>query len=373
MLLSKEFTIDPRVYHESTSLYSQDHDVRVLMWDRNNGHSPEEKVDGVSVIRLKNSRAMNVLPNEVMRNPFWWRKAYRAALKMYKNDSFRFDVVHCHDLDTLQIGVWLKKKLGVPLIYDSHEIFGHMIAGSHPKAVAKFAFALEKYLVKQVDSIITVAEPHETYFNTICDKPVTLVRNCKELFIDSYVPSKNDSCRLLYIGSLNEGRFLAEAVEVCSTLENINFKIAGYGRLEERIKELTQEKKATNIEFVGTIPMSQVLSETLHSDIVFCVFDPTKPNNRVGPPNKIFEAMVCGRPVIATKSIYSGDLVERFDMGLTTEYSKESLRKVLLNLRDNPSLREMMGKNALKAAKSEFNWSVQEKKLFSVYSEVNAR
>jgi glycosyltransferase involved in cell wall biosynthesis len=372
MLLSKEFSIDPRVYNESVSLHRSGHQMMVLMWDRKHSKSPEETIDGIHVMRLKNTKTMNLLPTALLKNPFWWRMAYKKALSLYEKNIFRFDVVHCHDLDTLQIGVWLKKKLPIRLVYDSHEIFGYMIAGNYPKPVASVVFYLEKRLVKSVDAIITVAEPHEKYFKKIYKKPVTLVRNCKPLFTQTYIPPTNQQCTFLYIGSLNEGRFLMEAIEVCSTIEQIHFRIAGYGLLQKEIERYLKENRVSKIDFAGIIPMNQVLSETVKSDVVFCVFDPKKPNNRVGPPNKIFEAMVCGRPVIATKNIYSGDLVEQIDMGRTTEYTKEGLRKVIVELRDNPVLREQLGKNALHAALTEFNWSMQEKQLYLVYQGLNA-
>lgn len=373
MLLSKEFSIDPRVYHESISLNNKGHQVMVLMWDRKNSNLSEENIDGINVLRLKNNLIMNLLKKDIIRTPFWWILAYKTSLKLHKENLFKFDVVHCHDLDTLKIGVWLKKKLRVKLIYDSHEIFSYMIAGTYPRFLSKITFLLEKQLIKNVDNIITVAEPHEKYFRSICDKPVTLVRNCKEVFTQKYIPSINNICTISYIGNLNEGRFLKEAIEVCSTIKDIHFRIAGFGSLEGYIKKYLSEKKVCNVEFLGTIPMNQVPIETVKSDIIFCVFDPNKPNNQVGPPNKIFEAMACGRPIIATKHIYSGDFVEKLKIGCTTSYTKEGLKKVIIELRDDSLLRERLGKNALQAAISEFNWPMQEKQLFSVYAKLNAR
>ena len=57
---------------------------------------------------------MKVLPHDLFRNPFWWWHAFKKGVNLYKK-GFNFDVVHCHDLDTLAAGVWLKKKLGVKL------------------------------------------------------------------------------------------------------------------------------------------------------------------------------------------------------------------------------------------------------------------
>ena len=173
MILSKEFTVDPRVYKEAKSLVEAGHKITVLMWDRTGEHETESTVEGIKVIRIRNSSFMKVLPNDILRNPIWWRNAYKKGLKLFKN-GFNFYVVHCHDLDTLKIGIRLKKKLKVKLIYDAHEIFGYMIENSAPKIVSKYSFKMEKRLLKYVDYIITVNEPLHDYFKSISDKPVSI-------------------------------------------------------------------------------------------------------------------------------------------------------------------------------------------------------
>lgn len=123
---------------------------------------------------------MKILPLDLFKNPLWWRKALKKALKLYDN-GFRFDVVHCHDLDTLKSGVWLKNKLGIKLVYDVHEIFGYMMERDMPKFIVNFSLKLEKKLVKHVDGIIAVNEPVEKYLRSSTDKPITIVMNCNVL------------------------------------------------------------------------------------------------------------------------------------------------------------------------------------------------
>ena len=191
MILSKSFVIDPRVYQEATSLVKNGHEVTVIVWDRHKEYKSEEIVEGVKVVRIHNNKFVDLLYTDVLRNPFWWKKAYQKALELHKTD-FKFDVVHCHDLDTLKTGVWLKKKLGVTLVYDAHEIFGYMIARNMPNFIVKFTLKLEKLLVRHTDYIITVNEPVEKYLKSIIDKPITIVMNCKDLINNEYQPPKND-------------------------------------------------------------------------------------------------------------------------------------------------------------------------------------
>ncbi|MDH7517806.1 MAG: hypothetical protein QHH19_05625, partial [Candidatus Thermoplasmatota archaeon] len=63
MILSKEFTVDPRVYKEARSLIEAGHQVTVLMWDRKGGYEKESVIDEIKVIRLHNTSFMKILPN----------------------------------------------------------------------------------------------------------------------------------------------------------------------------------------------------------------------------------------------------------------------------------------------------------------------
>jgi glycosyltransferase involved in cell wall biosynthesis len=363
MTLANSFTHDPRVYNEARSLVKAGHSVTVLAWDKKKIHPAIELKDGVNVIRSRNTKFMDLLPYDIFRLHFWWNKGYKDALKLYERNPF--DVIHCHDLSSLPIGVKLKKKLGLPLIYDAHEIWGYMIKRDLPWW--RYYLYSEKKLVSFTDYVITVAEPHEAYFHKMGCKKVTLVRNCKQIFMKTYSSPDNKVFTLIYIGGLNDVRFIQEAIEVCQSMKNVNFRIAGYGPIEPVVKKLAEAAIYSNVEFIGKISMSKVIPETAKGDVIMCMLNPNNLNNRVGPPNKLFEAMVCGRPVIATKGTYSGDLVEKLQMGLTVDFDKEDFKKAIIKLRDNPKLREEYGKNALNAALNKYNWDVQNDNLLKVY------
>ena len=122
-----------------------------------------------------------------------------------------------------------------------------------------------------------------------------------------------------------------------------------------------------NIEFLGIIPMERVIPETVKGDVILCMLNPSNMNNRIGPQKKLFEAIVAGRPVIATKGAYSGNLVEELNMGLAVEFDEKSFKNAIIKLRDDLKLREEFGMKALKAALREYNWNKQEEKLLTVY------
>jgi len=109
---------------------------------------------------------------------------------------------------------------------------------------------------------------------------------------------------------------------------------------------------------------------TKKADAVFFMINPQDLNNRIGLGNKQFEAMVCGRPIICTKGTYSGEITEEEEVGLTVEYDKEGLKQAIVRLRDDAELRERLGRNALRAAATKYNWQKQEEKLIELYRSV---
>jgi len=368
MILSKSFITDPRVYREAKSLINAGFEVKVVVWDRKSEHIKNENFEGINLLRVHNSFFMKLLPNDLLRNPLWWWKAYKKGLDAYK-DGFEFDAVHCHDLDTLAAGILLKRKLGIKLVYDAHEIFGYMIAWDVPKIVMNLVFRLEKFFVKFVDEIITVTEPVKRYFNSVSNKSVTLVMNCKDIISESYLPSNSKVFTLSYIGVIHKRRFFPDLIDLVGNIEKVKLLVAAK---KENLKLFnlvkTKAESYDNIEFLGPIPQKDVLDTTLKSDAVICIVDGGHPSTKVGISTKVFEAMVTGRPVIIPKGVHSAEIVEKYNFGIVTEYDKKAISDAIIKLRDNPDLCKKLGKNGLETAKEKFNWSLQEKKLLKLYN-----
>ena len=312
---------------------------------------------------------MKILPYDIFRLHVWWNKGFRDALKLH--NKIPFDIIHAHDLDTLPIGVKLKIKLDIPLIYDAHEIWGYLISNYLPKPWANYYLKKERNLLKNVDQIITVNKPLKDYFQRISNKPVSIIMNCKPLNEVRYKPPKNDKFTLLYLGSLGPSRFLLELAEKVEELSDVQCIIAGRGK-KEFVSRL-QDKCSTieNVDFIGLITMDEVISKTKNADAVVCMTNPGDPNNSIATANKQFEAMVCGRPVICTNGTYPGVFTEENKCGLVSKYTKEDLKNTILKLKDNPELCEELGKNALKAAINQYNWGKQEVKLNEIYKKFN--
>jgi len=364
MTLANPFTHDPRVYNEAKSLVDAGHEVTVLAWDKTGRNVSRETKDDINIVRSYNSRLMDLMPYDIFRLHLWWRKGYRDALDLY--EELPFDIVHCHDLSSLPIGVKLKKKIGLPLVYDAHEIWGYMVSKNVPWW--RYYLWKEKRLLRHINHMIVTNKARKDFYRQWTDCGITVIDNYKHIFTGEYIKPPNhgnQQLSILYIGGFLETRFLLELIEVVAELKDVVLNIGGRGRL---YREIEAKANATNnVHFLGTVAPEKVIPMTVENDVVFCMIAPYDKNDITASTNKQYEAMVAGRPIITAKSTFSGRVTVDEGVGISVRFTKKALKNAIIQLRDNPEMREKLGKNALQKAIQKYNWEEQEEELMEIY------
>ena len=361
MLVSNEVVRDPRVLQEARSLARRGHRVRIVGWDRFDSSVPDGPFsEGIEIALVRSTGTMRVAPGALFKNPLFWRRALRLAI------GWPADLWWAHDLDTLQTGVWLKRRTGKPLVFDAHELFAQMIWDDYPRRVALAAEKLETRLLAEVDHVVTVNPALEGYYR---EKrvPVAVVMNCREEIAERYTTPSAPTFTVLYVGTFHRQRFVFELIEAVQRTEGVRLLMGGHKALSADVQRACASSERTV--FLGPVPQEKVMPLTLESHVVAAMLDPTNVNNKMGTPNKLFEAMAAGRPILATKGTLSGNIVESLECGLAIAYSVDACAWAIEKLRDDAALQRAMGERSLRAAKEVYNWPAQEAKL----SEVVAR
>lgn len=361
MFVSNDVVHDARVLKEARALKQAGHEILCVGWDRTGESAREEEFDGVVIRRIRTAGGMRLLSSDVLRNPVWWRRAYRLAR------GLPFDAIHCHDLDTLPIGTRLRRRTGKPLVYDCHEVFGYMIEEDVPRLVVDYAFRMERRLAPTADRVIAVNESVQKYIESVTGQEAVVVRNCAERVLDAYRPPPPGPFTVLYIGTLHPSRFVLEAIEEVGEMPGVRLVVGGSKRLTDQVRSMCALRP--NTQFLGLVPNERVIQLTIDSHVVLALFSPESRINRVGLPNKIFEAMAAGRPSITTKGLHMGELVEREKCGVAVAYTKADFRHAVERLRDEPGLADQLGRNGLAAAIREYNWGHESRKLLALYDE----
>jgi glycosyltransferase involved in cell wall biosynthesis len=358
MLVSNEVVRDPRVLQEARSLVRRGHRVRIVGWDRFDPSVPDGPIgEGVEIALVRSVGTMRLAPGALFKNPLFWRRALRLAL------VWPADLWWAHDLDTLQAGVWLKRRTGKRLVFDAHELFPQMIWDDYPRRVALAAEKLEAKLLAEVDQVVTVNAALGEYYG---EKrvPVAVVMNCREEVAERYVPPSAPVFTVLYVGTFHRQRFVFELIEAVQRTEGVRLLMGGHKSLSADVQRTCAASERTV--FLGPVPQERVMPLTLESHLVAAMLDPTNVNNKMGTPNKLFEAMAAGRPVLATRGTLSGNIVEGLECGLAIAYSVDACVWAIEKLRDDANLQRAMGERSLRAAKEDYNWPAQEAKLAAV-------
>jgi glycosyltransferase involved in cell wall biosynthesis len=371
MLLTNAYDPDPRVRQEALALIGMGCRVRLLAWDRDLKTPASECMEGVEVERVFVSSVHGRGTSQL----FFYAWLYLRML--WRGLRISFDLVHCHDLDTLPLGFVLGKLKRKPIVYDAHESFADMLEGSVHAGVRRGLTLIENFFIRRIDLLITVGEKLRLHFAERGTRHSVVVGNWKQLDEYSRTNQQNAEVRrhlgipdgalvIVCITQLLRDRKLEEllaAVEACSDVYVI---VGGKGVLEG----LVTEAAAANprILYVGFVSGKQIADYTCAADIVYYGFDPKNPNARFSAPNKLYEALVAGRPLITGDFGEIGDVVCQASCGIVLpEYSIDEIRKAIIILKD-PDLRSAMASRAKALGRVAMNWSKGEEILHQEYS-----
>lgn len=147
--------------------------------------------------------------------------------------------------------------------------------------------------------------------------------------------------RITYIGRLHPIKNLKSLIIACSGIADTNLVLIGDGPQRKELENLSNKYHA-NVTFRGTIPNNQIPQE-LNQTEVFIL-----PSFLEGHPKALIEAMACEKPVIGTNVAGIQEIIRDHETGLLCETDKNSIQNAIINLLDNSSLKQQLGKNARK-------------------------
>jgi glycosyltransferase involved in cell wall biosynthesis len=359
MLLTNAYDPDPRVRQEALALMGMGYRVRLLAWDRDMKGKREECMEGVGVervfLRSSHGRGTTQL--------FFYALLY---LKLFWR-GFRtsFNAVHCHDLDTLPLGFLLGKLKRKPIVYDAHESFPDMLEGSVHSTVRGGLVKLENFLIRRIDLLITVGEKLRRHFESRGARHSVVIGNWKRLEDFSRTEEQNLAVRrrlgipdrapvVVCITQLLKDRKLEELLAALDRCSDVYVIIGGKGVLEAEVKEAAA--KNPRIVYIGFVSGREIADYTCAADIVYYGFDPDNANARFSAPNKLYEALAAGRPLITGAFGEIGDVVRDASCGIVLpKYGSEEIRQALERMRDRAVWSEMSS-NATRLGRRTMNW-----------------
>ena len=371
MLLSNSYDPDPRVRQEALALLRLGCRVRILAWDRDLKSPAVESIEGVDVERVFIASTHGRGATQILFYGWLYAKMFWRGL------GTRFDAIHCHDLDTLPLGFMLGKVRRKPIIYDAHESFPDMLEGSVSPALRRVLVLLENFLIRRIDLLITVGEKLRQHFVARGARKSVVVGNWKRPAEFSRTAAQiaemrqalgvpDGSLIVVCITQLLKDRKIEELLRAVDAGGDVYLLIGGKGILED----LVVRTAATNprVRFLGFVSGKQIADYTCAADVVYYGFDPANPNARFSAPNKLFEALAAGRPLITGDFGEIADVVRDAQCGIViAQYTEAAVRSAIAEMRD-VGRRSSMAENARRFGSVSMNWDKGEEILRREYT-----
>ncbi len=286
------------------------------------------------------------------------------------------DVFHSQDVYSLPVAYLGSRTSGARLIYDVHEYYIGTPALADRFLERTIWGTIEGAFIREADRVITVCDSIADVLRERYGIPrPRVVRNLPRL---RHVP-RTDALRrwlgipdeepvLVYQGVIQRGRGLFVAIEALRRLKRGVLVFLGDGALRDEVREYAVRAGIEDRVFLsGWVPLEKLPIYTASADVGLCLIEDLGYSYYVSLPNKLFQYIMAGVPVLASDFPEIGKVVREAGVGLLADPSDpEDVAAKARRLLEDRGLWERCSKNAEKAAEV-YNWEKEKERLVEVY------
>lgn len=337
--------------------------------------------NGFEVYYIVNSKekckveGVNIIPLPYIKNRFS-RIFIKAWIALTKAIKLNAQVYHFHDPEFIFMGLILKS-LGKIVIYDIHEDVAQQILTKDwlgfkffRRVVSSFYSLLEKLAINNFDLLISATPeiakkyPKEKTL-TIRNLPITDIINT----VENEKNLRSEKPIVIYAGGLTKIRGIKEIIQAANILNGkIQLRLFGQWENEMFKKECEQLEGWKFTDWKGFLKIDAVYKEMKNSDIGLVNFLP-EGNHIKALPNKPFEYMACGIPMIMSNFDYWKEIFKECAV-FADPINPTDIAKKIEFLLDNKDISFEMGKRGKLLIQKEFSWEAESIKLVNKYNEL---
>lgn len=301
-------------------------------------------------------------------------------LKLFFFLLFRkYDLLVANDLDTLLPNYIVSRLKRIPLVYDSHEYFLGSTEIENRKFIKGFWQKIERWIFPELKHVFTVNDSIASLYEKDYGIRPLVLRNLPR----RYTPPREINRKQLGLpedkkivlmqgGAINIDRGAEELIQAMQPkfgLKNVVLYFIGGGDVWEEIRELATELQLTDrVFFIPKMPYDEMMKYTSHCDIGVTLDKAVSTNYALSLPNKLFDYLAAGLPVLASPMTEVRKIVEQYDVGKCADgHDPRHIANTISAMLDNEEQLAKWKKNALEAA-SVLCWENEEEVLRKVYA-----
>lgn len=343
------------------SLAAAGHEVLLVVAD---GAGDEER-DGVRIVDIGRSQG------RLARMLGATRRVLQRAKKL---DA---DVYHLHDPELLPAGLALKRR-GKRVVFDAHEDLPRQILSKHylrPAVrglVASLVGAFERFASRRLDHVVAATPAIRDKFAAMGVDVSNINNFPMPSELDAGMPWSGKHKEVCYVGGISSIRGIREVIAAIGVSRSgATLSLVGNfteNAVREEVRNLPGWDKTNEIGFLPRAGVRDILGRSVAGIVTFLPV----PNHIEAQPNKMFEYMSAGLPVIASDFPLWREIVEGNECGLCVDpLDPAAIAAAIDRLVDDPELARRMGENGRRAVRERYNWHVEEEKLLALYRKLS--
>lgn len=387
-----EFPPSERIEKIARSLSAAGHRIYLLCNNDGRFHRHEEEVGEVHVVRLRPTLRSRRL-NRALKLPFLFNPLWAAQLNAVIR-RFRIEALHVVDIPLSPLVLGFARLRGIPVVLDMWENYPEAVRlwaeadwKTHLFRNYHVARAVESYVVRRVDHVLTVVEEQRDRLEAqgVPSERISVVTNAVDVDLFCKAAIRGDTCldddaqsyKILYVGYLTVERGLDDLIRALpltqDSIPDPRLYIAGKGNDEPRLRELAvREGVADRVRFLGWVPFEDIRSYVMKSDLCTVPHVAT-PFIDTTLPNKLFQYMLLGKPVLVSNAKPLARIVRAAGCGFVFESRNpaDAASRLIEAYRCRGKVE--IGDRGREAVLRSYTWDKIEPELLRVYERLENR
>lgn len=297
------------------------------------------------------------------------------------------DIVHIHDMVCLSGGYVAARRLGVPFVYDAHELETHT---NYHLGRLTWLF-IERYqyvLIRRAAKVITVCESIADWLSRKyrIERP-TVILNTPALDGERNSSATGETLRsclglthgeklAVYVGAVTIDRGLEHCVEALQLAPEIHLALVGsrYSVTEELLKHLANQFGVSErLHLVDPVPGKDVVSFIRSADFSVIPIQNVCLSYFYCMPNKLLESVVGGLPVAIARLKELRSFLERFPVGVVMDESSPASIALAMQVLAKDAAKYRPTAEQISAIIESYGWESQRARLVSLYRDLAGR
>jgi glycosyltransferase involved in cell wall biosynthesis len=332
--------------------------------------------------KLKSSLPLSNLPYKTKRFSLLWEK----GPLFYATFNFRLffflllkktDILYSNDLDTLLPNYLISKLKNKKLYYDCHEYFTGMPELEGRKFPYRVWKTIERSIFPKLKNVITVNDSMAKLYADEYGVPLNVIRNLPLVSNEKDIPHKTkkdfqlpEKKLIIFQGAgINIARGAEEALLAMQHVNDTALVFAGGGDVMPALKSMSRELNLQEkVFFTGKLPPPELKALTRLADLGLSLDKDTNINYRFSLPNKLFDYIHAGIPVLASPLPEISKIVLQYKVGLLiNNHDPEHIAEKINSMLSDES-QIMIWKENLKRAAAELNWEKEKIKFLALFA-----